>query len=87
MAHITHPETSHLEEVLWNDPSDLPGINMSFRGSGKRFGPDIAHEFLETFGLKMLSGGMKASRTDITSTTIEYSQYIRVSFRITGIEN
>ncbi|NIU85155.1 MAG: serine/threonine protein phosphatase, partial [Candidatus Thorarchaeota archaeon] len=46
MAHITHPETSHLEEVLWNDPSKLPGINMSFRGSGKRFGPDIAYEFL-----------------------------------------
>ncbi len=57
MAHITHPETRHLEEALWNDPSELPGINVSFRGSGKRFGPDIAYEFLESFGLKMLIRG------------------------------
>jgi protein phosphatase len=57
MANTTHPETNHLEEVLWNDPSDLPGINISPRGSGKKFGTDIAYMFLETFGLKMLIRG------------------------------
>jgi protein phosphatase len=57
VAHITHPETRHLEEVLWNDPSKIQGINVSFRGAGKRFGTDIANEFLESFGLKMLIRG------------------------------
>jgi protein phosphatase len=56
-ANITHPETSHLEEILWNDPSTLKGVNYSFRGSGRQFGAEVANKFLEKLGLKMLIRG------------------------------
>ena len=56
-AHLTHPLTSHLEEILWNDPSTLPGVNYSFRGSGKMFGVDVASSFLDKVGVKALIRG------------------------------
>jgi len=56
-AHLTHPLTSHLEEILWNDPSTLPGVNYSFRGSGKMFGVDIASSFLNKVDVKTLIRG------------------------------
>lgn len=34
-------------QYLWNDPSDVPGINSSDRGDNiKEFGPDIVNDFL-----------------------------------------
>jgi len=56
-AHETHPEKPHLVELLWNDPSTLPGVNYSFRGFGKQFGVDIAERFLSQIGAKMLIRG------------------------------
>ena len=56
-AHDNHPQLSHLEEILWNDPSTLPGINYSFRGYGKQFGIDIANSFLDKLGVETLIRG------------------------------
>ena len=56
-AHLTYPLTSHLEEILWNDPSTLLGVNYSFRGSGKMFGVDIASSFLNKVGVETLIRG------------------------------
>jgi protein phosphatase len=56
-AHLTHPLTSHLEEILWSDPSTLPGVNYNFRGSGKMFGVDVASSFLDKVGVKTLIRG------------------------------
>ena len=56
-AHKTHPETSHLAEILWNDPSTNMGVNYSFRGTGKQFGADVASRFLDKNGLRMLIRG------------------------------
>lgn len=56
-AHINHPHLSHLEEILWNDPSTLPGIQYSFRGHGKLFGVDIASSFLSKLGVEILIRG------------------------------
>ena len=56
-AHKTHPETSTLTEILWNDPSTLPGVQHSFRGKGKLFGADIASEFLDMIGVQFLIRG------------------------------
>ncbi len=46
---------------LWNDPSKLPGLTASNRGSTvKRFGPDIVDGFLETNNLKRIVRGHEA---------------------------
>ncbi|HEY3363235.1 MAG TPA: serine/threonine protein phosphatase [Methanosarcina sp.] len=46
---------------LWNDPSKLPGITTSTRGSTvKEFGPDIVDGFLETNNLKRIVRGHTA---------------------------
>lgn len=57
-AHIKHPHTSHLEEILWSDPKeDMNGIYPSPRGAGKLFGEDITAKFLEKFRVKVLIRG------------------------------
>jgi protein phosphatase len=56
-AHDNHPQQSNLEEILWNDPSTLPGINYSFRGYGKQFGIDITNSFLGKLGVETLIRG------------------------------
>jgi serine/threonine-protein phosphatase PP1 catalytic subunit len=49
---------------LWNDPSELPGMSISSRGSTVRgFGPDIVEGFLETNDLKRIVRGHTAIRT------------------------
>ncbi|MDR7664642.1 metallophosphoesterase [Methanosarcina sp. Z-7115] len=46
---------------LWNDPSILPGLTTSIRGSTvKEFGPDIVDGFLETNNLKRIIRGHTA---------------------------
>lgn len=48
---------------LWNDPSELPGMSISSRGSTVRgFGPDIVEGFLETNYLKRIVRGHTAIR-------------------------
>lgn len=56
-AHVNHPQLSYLEEILWSDPSTMPGINYSFRGYGKLFGIDITNSFLRKLGVETLIRG------------------------------
>ena len=57
LAHKTHPETSTLTEILWNDPSTLPGVQHTFRGKGKLVGADITSRLLEKIGVQFLIRG------------------------------
>lgn len=57
-AHKTHPKETHLEEILWSDPSDeIKGTYSSPRGAGKLFGEDITEKFLKTLNVKVLIRG------------------------------
>jgi len=57
-AHKTHPKTTHLEEILWNDPNDeIKGTYPSPRGAGKLFGEDITEKFLKMLNAKILIRG------------------------------
>lgn len=56
-AHLRHPGDSRLSEMLWNDPSPLPGFTSSFRGVGKLFGLDVTEKFLDDLGVKILIRG------------------------------
>lgn len=56
-AHRAHPESGHLAEILWNDPSTLPGVNYSFRGTGKLVGEDVSCGFLDRVGVDVLVRG------------------------------
>ena len=56
-AHRTHPESGLLAEILWNDPSTLPGVNYSFRGTGKLVGEDVTCGFLDRVGVDVLVRG------------------------------
>jgi len=57
-AHKTHPKETHLEEILWSDPSDeIKGTYPSPRGAGKLFGEDITEKFLKTLNVKVLIRG------------------------------
>jgi serine/threonine-protein phosphatase 5 len=53
---VSLEELSDLEhELLWNDPSDQPGITGNPRGDGVyRFGPDITDRFLKRNKLELL---------------------------------
>jgi len=47
-ANLTHPATSHLEEILWNDPvENMQGTAMSPRGAGKLFGENVTRRILK----------------------------------------
>jgi len=57
-AHKTHPETTHLEEILWSDPTDqIKGTYPSPRGAGKLFGKDVTEKFLKMLDAKILIRG------------------------------
>lgn len=47
------PEEGLMTELLWSDPSPLPGRQPSKRGVGMTFGPDVAHRFLDDNKLGM----------------------------------
>lgn len=53
-AHETHPETSCLEEILWNDPKAIEGAFPSPRGAGKIFGEDISQKVLRRLQIQTL---------------------------------
>jgi protein phosphatase len=59
-AHLNHPRKKLLAEILWNDPSTLPGFNYSFRGIGRNFGIEVAATFLKKIGVNMLIRGHEA---------------------------
>jgi protein phosphatase len=51
-AHETHPETSTLKELLWNDPIEGNGCFESVRGAGLLFGKNVTSAFLKMAGVK-----------------------------------
>lgn len=53
-AHEAYPETSVLQELLWNDPLEGQGWCESFRGVGKLFGKDVTDAVLRLAGVKTL---------------------------------
>ncbi|KAI9017530.1 protein phosphatase 5 [Gaertneriomyces semiglobifer] len=56
-----------LTDLLWSDPTPLPGIHPSKRGIGSQFGPDITAKFLENNNLDMIirSHEVKAGGYDV----------------------
>ena len=44
------PDEGLMCELLWSDPSPLPGRTPSKRGVGVAFGPDVTRKFLEVGG-------------------------------------
>lgn len=41
-------------ECLWSDPAPQPGRQMSKRGVGLQFGPDVTKAFLDQNGLELV---------------------------------
>ena len=57
-AHLTHPQQSFLEEILWSDPHEaLKGVAYSPRGAGKLFGADVTDRILRLFDVKAVVRG------------------------------
>jgi hypothetical protein len=56
-AHITHPNSPTLTEILWNDPNTKPGFNHSIRNVGHTFGMNVAKQFLENNSIQILIRG------------------------------
>jgi serine/threonine-protein phosphatase 5 len=48
------PDEGLMCELLWSDPSPLPGRTPSKRGVGVAFGPDVTRKFLEQNNLDLL---------------------------------
>ena len=48
------PETGIMCELLWSDPSYIPGRHPSNRGVAITFGPDVVKEFLKNNNLKKI---------------------------------
>jgi protein phosphatase len=53
-ANRTNPTTRYLEEILWNDPREITGSQLSTRGYGKYFGKDITERALKIANAKTL---------------------------------
>ena len=47
-------ELNLLEELLWNDPMNLKGVEPSPRGAGLLFGPDVTERFLKSMGVRVV---------------------------------
>ncbi|MDH5816052.1 MAG: metallophosphoesterase family protein [Candidatus Nezhaarchaeota archaeon] len=43
-----------LEELLWNDPMPTRGVEVSPRGAGFLFGPDVTERFLKLLNVKVV---------------------------------
>jgi len=52
--HREPPEQGIMNEILWSDPQPELGRSPSQRGTGVRFGPDVAKSFLQSNGLELL---------------------------------
>lgn len=62
-ANLTHPATTHLEEILWSDPSDnMKGTAPSPRGAGRIFGDDVTSRVLRLVKVKTLVRGHEPCR-------------------------
>lgn len=52
-----HIRNSVLKEVLWNDPRDINGSEISRRGIGRHFGQEITREWLRATGTRCVIRG------------------------------
>ncbi|MCS7120473.1 MAG: metallophosphoesterase family protein [Nitrososphaerota archaeon] len=53
-----HPMESHLEEILWSDPSDeIRGAIPSSRGAGYIFGEDVTESFIRMLRIRFVIRG------------------------------
>eukprot|EP00798_Chlamydomonas_sp_ICE-L_P014048 gene14048-19985_t len=48
------PDEGLMCEMLWSDPSPIPGRTPSKRGVGVQFGPDVTENFLNKNGLELI---------------------------------
>ena len=66
------PDEGLMCELLWSDPSPLPGRTPSKRGVGVAFGPDVTRKFLEVrwplLGLEGPDGGAQDVRLTMVHT-------------------
>jgi protein phosphatase len=53
-AHLLHPSKSYLLEILWNDPREIKGYQISARGYGYYFGKDVTQHALKVTNTRML---------------------------------
>jgi diadenosine tetraphosphatase ApaH/serine/threonine PP2A family protein phosphatase len=57
-AHLTHPQQSILEDLLWSDPNEIiRGTCASPRGAGKLFGEEVTNHVLKSLDVKILIRG------------------------------
>jgi protein phosphatase len=57
-AHLTHPKTEFLEDLLWSDPNDMvKTVLYSPRGAGKLFGRTVTENILNKLCVKVLIRG------------------------------
>lgn len=49
------PQKGTMTDLLWSDPDDIKGFNISERGAGYVFGSDVSEEFCQLNGLTMIS--------------------------------
>jgi protein phosphatase len=57
LANKDHPRTRTLEELLWNDPRDVDGWEVSRRGVGRHFGEHMTQKWLAASGTKCIIRG------------------------------
>jgi hypothetical protein len=57
-AHLTHPKTALLEDLLWSDPSEyIEWVEPSPRGAGHLFGKKVTMQAIEKLNARMLIRG------------------------------
>jgi protein phosphatase len=57
-AHILHPESEFLEDLLWSDPcDDVKTVEPSHRGAGKLFGKGVTERILRKLNAPILIRG------------------------------
>ena len=71
-----------LKDILWNDPSESPGIQTAIREGGKCWGPDITEKFIESNKLKFVvrghetvNGGYKWNHNNLVLTIFSAPSY------------
>ena len=58
LAHLTHPKTAFLEDMLWSDPSEcIEWVEPSPRGAGHLFGKEVTIQAIEKLNVRMLIRG------------------------------
>jgi hypothetical protein len=57
-AHLTHPKTAFLEDLLWSDPSEhIEWVEPSPRGAGHLFGKKVTMQAIEKLNARLLIRG------------------------------